>query len=139
MKHDIDGLSVRELGDLIKAAERRLTAISKRRPIQRVRTELTAIAIRHGYAVEELFDVGVPTASAPKKRAMKRKKAKVAAKYRDPVDARNTWTGRGSMPRWLAEKVKRGQSATDYLIPGLARPKQKTGGVIGKKSVFKAS
>ena len=26
------------------------------------------------------------------------------------------------MPIWLVEKVKRGRSATDFLIPGIATP-----------------
>nr|WP_233580177.1 H-NS histone family protein [Luteimonas sp. 100069] len=65
------------------------------------------------------------TRPAPAKRASKRKTektGKVAAKYRDPDNKRRTWSGRGSMPRWLTEKVKRCQSAVDFLIPGLARP-----------------
>ncbi|WP_251044695.1 MULTISPECIES: H-NS histone family protein [unclassified Lysobacter] len=30
---------------------------------------------------------------------------KVAAKYRDPENLRNTLSGRGRMPRWLAKKT----------------------------------
>lgn len=40
----------------------------------------------------------------------------VAAKYRDPQNAENTWTGRGKMPRWLAAYVAQGYGVDDFLI-----------------------
>lgn len=139
MKIDVDKLSPRQLDALLSAAERRRTQLSKRRPIAVVRAELIAFAAGSGYSIEEI--VGEQPASRPAraKRAAKRKNGKtgkVAAKYRDPNDRRNTWSGRGSKPRWLAEKVKRGQSAADFLIPGLARPTANAS-KVGQRSVFK--
>jgi DNA-binding protein H-NS len=41
---------------------------------------------------------------------------KVAAKYANPDDPSETWTGRGRMPRWLSAKVKSGDKVEKYLI-----------------------
>lgn len=50
------------------------------------------------------------------KRARKsvRRKRAVAVKYRDPKTG-DTWSGRGRMVRWLAEKVSAGEKADKYL------------------------
>lgn len=43
-----------------------------------------------------------------------RKGSKVAAKYRGPNG--ETWSGRGSMPRWLAGLVEAGKSKESFAI-----------------------
>ncbi|UNK42828.1 H-NS histone family protein [Luteimonas sp. S4-F44] len=138
MKIEIDALGVRELDALLAAAEKRRTVLARRRPLAAVREDLIAFAASQGYAIEEL--VGTPSASTPRSAAAparKRKRAKAAVKYRDPDNRRNTWSGRGRMPRWLAEKTRRGQNAADFLIPGLARPTAKKSAPIGQRTVFK--
>lgn len=138
MKIEIDVLGVRELDALLAAAEKRRTVLARRRPAAAVRQELIAFAASQGYAIEEL--VGTPAASTPRSAAAparKRKRAKAAVKYRDPDNRRNTWSGRGRTPRWLAEKIRRGHNAADFLIPGLARPTAKKSAPIGKRTVFK--
>ncbi len=135
MNFDLSPLGARELTALITAAEKRKSALARRRPINIVRAELIAFAANAGYEVSELLGT---RAEAPTE---KRKKAahntgKVAVKYRDPENRRNTWTGRGSLPRWLREKVRRGQSAADFLVQGLAKPTANTNS-IGKRTVFK--
>ncbi len=44
------------------------------------------------------------------------KGAKLAAKYRGPKG--ETWSGRGLMPRWLAELVAQGKSRESFVIKG---------------------
>ena len=139
MKIDIDALSPRELDALLKSAERRKEQLARRRPAAVVRAELIAFASSMGYGIEEIVGEqstsGVPAAKRPGKRKAK-KTGKVPVKYQDPENKRNTWSGRGSKPRWLAEKVKRGQSAADFLLPGLAKPTANRNSV-GRRSVYK--
>ena len=52
-------------------------------------------------------------AAKPARRA--KKKAGVAVKYRDPKSG-GTWSGRGRMASWLAEKVKAGEKVEKYLV-----------------------
>ena len=137
MKTDIDKLSPRELDALLTAAQRRQTLLRTRRPAAIVRRELIELAASHGYAIKELIDAEASLGAA--KRRKRRSRVETAAKYRDPGNKRHTWSGRGRMPRWLADKVKRGHSVTDFLIPGLARPTEKSSRRIGQRLVVKAA
>ena len=137
MNIDIDKLSLSELKSLLTAAERRKQLISSRRPIALVRRKVIALAAQCGYTIDELYGDRPPVEIASKKRSPRRKASKVAAKYRDPDNKRNTWSGRGRMPVWLAQKTKHGRSVADFLIPGLAKPTARKSSSIGKKTVFK--
>lgn len=137
MNIDLEKLSLPELNALLIAAERRKRLISSRRPIALVRRKMIALAAQHGYTIEELYGDQPAAQAASKKRAPRRKAGKVAAKYRDPENKRNTWSGRGRMPRWLAQKTKHGRSATDFLIPGLAKPTARKSSSIGQRKLIK--
>lgn len=137
MTIDIASLSLRELGALVVAAEQRKQLISSRRPASVVRRMLKAAAAEAGYTIEELFGDAPVEQAPPARRPARRRTGKVAAKYRDPEYKRLTWSGRGRMPRWLVAKVQKGHKATDFLIPGLARPTARKSSPIGKRSVFK--
>jgi DNA-binding protein H-NS len=42
----------------------------------------------------------------------------VAAKYRNPENASETWAGRGLKPRWLTAAIKSGKKLESFLIAG---------------------
>jgi DNA-binding protein H-NS len=44
--------------------------------------------------------------SAPKPKAAKISRVKVTPKYRSKKDKKMTWSGRGSVPRWMREEMK---------------------------------
>lgn len=135
MKFDLSAFGPRELTALITAAEKRKSKLARRRPSHVVRAELIAFAASCGYEISELVEARLE-APATTRRKAKCKTGNVAVKYRDPDNRRNTWTGRGSQPRWLREKVRRGLSAADFLVEGLARPTANMKS-IGKRTVFK--
>ncbi len=54
----------------------------------------------------------VKSVAAPAPTAKKTRKVKV--KYRD--NAGNTWTGRGSRPRWLRDALAGGKSIESFLV-----------------------
>lgn len=139
MNIDIDTLSPRELTALLNAAEQRKRLLSSRRSIALVRRKVIALAAQNGYTIEELYGDQPQVEVAGKKRAPRRKSGKVAAKFRDPDNKRNTWSGRGRMPRWLAQKTKHGRSIADFLIPGLAKPTARKNSSIGKRTLVKQS
>ena len=45
-----------------------------------------------------------------------RKGKKVAAKYLNPDDASQTWTGRGIAPKWMQALLKSGRDKSEFLI-----------------------
>jgi DNA-binding protein H-NS len=120
MSIDLRSLSVKELSALITKAKQQQTKLAKRTPIATVRGKITKFAKAEGYTLEELF--GTPSAargsangSKPGPRAG-RKLGKVAPKYRNPANPKETWTGRGKQPRWMAALVAKGKKPDDFLI-----------------------
>jgi len=123
MSIDLSGLSAKELGALIKNAKKQQTIVAKRPAITKVRAQLTKLAKAQGYSVEELFGGAAPAArgraagkatKAPAKAV--RKLGKVAPKYRNPANPKETWTGRGKQPRWLAAHTAKGKKVEEFLI-----------------------
>ena len=141
MSIDLEGLSAKQLEAVIARAKKRKDALSQRKPIAAVRKKLVAMAKADGYTIAELFgDEGAGAQAAPAKRAARkstkgRSLGKVAPKYRNPENPKETWSGRGMQPRWLAEQVRRGKSAADFLISAKPTPKPVTPG----KRVIKAA
>lgn len=122
MSIDLAGLSPKELDALIAQAKKRRDTLSKRKPIATVRSKLTQLARAEGYTIAELFGRAAP--AAPKTAAKKtsrtttkgRKLGKVAAKYRNPANPKETWSGRGMQPRWLANETAKGRKLEEFLI-----------------------
>lgn len=122
MPIDLTGLSVKELRSLISTAEKQQTKILTRPKATAMRAKINKYVKDHGYTIEELY--GVPNAAAPgkskktnvRKIPSARKLGKVAPKYRNPANPKETWTGRGRQPKWLATLVQKGKSPSDFLI-----------------------
>ncbi len=122
MSIDLSGLSAKELGALIKNAKKQQTIVAKRPAITKVRAQLTKLAKTQGYSVEELFGGSAPVRGRAASKATKapakavRKLGKVAPKYRNPANPKETWTGRGKQPRWLAALTTKGKKVEEFLI-----------------------
>ena len=103
-RNDLDKMSYAELS----AMERRIARLkAEKHDAERaaVRKKVTDFAKQHGFDIRELIG--------------ERGKGKngVAAKYLDPGNPNNTWTGRGRMPRWMATATKGGKAKKeDFLI-----------------------
>jgi len=73
------------------------------------RYSLTAKGIK---AIELVNDVGVERAGA----GGSKKGVKVAAKFRNPQDTSQTWSGRGRQPVWLRTALRRGAHLEQFRI-----------------------
>lgn len=112
---------------------------------QSERPEWFNVARRHGYTVDEL-NIGGPMTSAFVKaikgggvykgaNALARAMSDVAAsmsnhgnsvaRFRNPDDESQTWTGGGTQPKWIADKIAEGHRPDEYLIPGADMPNRK--------------
>jgi DNA-binding protein H-NS len=78
--------------------------------------QIVQIARNAGLTAEQIAAAlgGKSRAKAGAKTARKTAGAarKVAPKYRDPANPDNTWTGRGRMPKWVAELNEKGALAS---------------------------
>lgn len=108
MAVDIKNLNHNQLTDLIAKAQARQSELSKER-IGKVREKIQAILKAEGVSIDEVF----PSRGSAKS---KRAGTVVAAKYRDPSNPENTWSGRGKRPRWFNDALKAGKKEKDLLI-----------------------
>lgn len=125
MAVDFNSMSAKELDALIAQANKRRAVLKKRKPIATVRKRLEQIARAEGYSIGELFgsarSAAAPSTKAPRAVRAARKPSKmagtkVAPKYRNPGNEKETWTGRGKQPRWLASLTAQGRNLNEFLI-----------------------
>ena len=112
MAINLKTLSPSELESLINTARSQLEH-SRSRQIGEVRGKIEALLDAAGLTLGEVF---------PRQVAKGRKgKASVPAKYRNPEDPTQTWSGRGKRPLWLVALLKkRGVTLESLLIDGTA-------------------
>ena len=124
MSVNIENLSSQELSDLIAKANRRKKVLAKRKPAGQVKAAVAKFLKNTGWTFEELYG-GAPArrapadagaATKPRKSTKGRTLGKVAPKYRNPANPKETWTGRGRQPRWMAAETAKGKKVEDFLI-----------------------
>ena len=123
MSMNIDTLSPQELAALIKRANTRRKILAKRKPANQVKAAVAKFLKSTGWTFDELYGrAGAPKAATPaaekqpRKTTKGRSLGKVAPKYRNPANAKETWTGRGKQPRWLAAETAKGRKLDEFLI-----------------------
>ena len=124
MSVNIDGLSTKELAELISRANQRKKVLAKRKPANQVRAAVAKFLKSVGWTFDELYGKGgakpaAAPSSAPKparKTTKGRVLGKVAPKYRNPANPKETWAGRGKQPKWLAAETSKGKKLEDFLI-----------------------
>jgi DNA-binding protein H-NS len=96
---DLEKLDLDELRTLSKDIEK---AIKKRESdnLKKAREAAEAAAKEYGFSLDELTGAKTPRRSAERSNA----------KYRNPDDANQTWSGRGRQPQWYKDAVAGGRS-----------------------------
>jgi DNA-binding protein H-NS len=107
-KIDLAGYTLGELKGLQHDVERAIKD-RQQQDVQKAREQILAIAKEAGVSVEELL-------SNRGTRTKKGNGKKVEAKYQNPKDTSQTWTGRGRQPRWMAEAMASGKKPDDFLM-----------------------
>lgn len=108
MNPDISHLSVADLEKLTNEASV-LIAQKKEQELNDAYDNIVKIAESVGLTLDELVARGSKTAKAVARKP-------VAARYRNPDNIDESWTGRGKQPRWLAAKLAAGAKIDDFLI-----------------------
>jgi DNA-binding protein H-NS len=104
LKVDLNSLSLKELKDLQSQVAKAISGYEDRRK-KELLAELDEIAKAKGFSLAEL------TGSAPS-----RKRSPSVAKYANPANAADTWSGRGRKPRWFSEALAKGKKPEDMAI-----------------------
>ena len=103
MAKDPERMSLKELQELELKVKKAKISVQERGRSE-LRQKLESIAADAGFKIGDLFG------------GRGGKGRKVAAKYANPDNASETWTGRGRKPRWLAAKLKAGEKQDKFLI-----------------------
>jgi DNA-binding protein H-NS len=108
---DITKLNETQLTALMTKIQARLQELQLEK-VARVRDKVIAMITAEGMDYAELME---HTTFARRKKTGK-KRTKVAAKYRNPSDHSQTWSGRGRQPRWFKAALKKGKMERSLLI-----------------------
>lgn len=107
MTINISHLNVAQLEELAVSVQEEIK-LKKVQARKSLIADLEALARQSGFSLAELL--GEAPAKSAKPRAV------VAAKYRNPNDAAQTWTGRGRKPLWLVAQLAEGKSLDSLAI-----------------------
>jgi DNA-binding protein H-NS len=102
---DLESMSLDDLKKLSRDVERAIASFEDRKR-REARKALEKVAREFGLSVEEV--VGMQKASAGRT-------SKSAAKYRNPANPSDTWSGRGRQPGWYKEAIAKGKSPDSML------------------------
>lgn len=108
MQPDISHLTVAELKKLTDKAEA-LIESKKEQELDEAYNKIAQIAADAGVSLQDLIARGEGSAKAANRKP-------VPARYHNPENTAETWTGRGKQPRWLAAKISDGANLEDFLI-----------------------
>jgi DNA-binding protein H-NS len=103
MAKDLDRMSLRELQELELKVQKARANVQDRSRAE-LRKKVEAIVSDAGFKIGDLFG------------GRGGKGRTVAAKYANPDDPSETWTGRGRKPRWLNAKLQDGAKIEKFLI-----------------------
>ncbi len=106
-KTNLGKMSMDELKALKKDVEKAIADFEGRKREAALK-EVQAIAKKHGIAVDELIGKG--------RKGKGKAKSKAPAKYRNPADPSQTWSGRGRQPAWYKAAVNAGKSIKSLEI-----------------------
>jgi DNA-binding protein H-NS len=103
MAKELDRMTLRELKELEVKVQRARASVQDRSRSE-LRKKVETMIAEAGFKITDIFG------------GRGGKGRTVAAKYANPDDPSETWTGRGRKPRWLNAKVQEGAKIEKFLI-----------------------
>lgn len=103
---NVEKLPLKDLIELDLKVQKAIS-LAKDRERMEVKQKIAALAEDSGFSVTELFGGG---------RGAAKGKSSGVAKYKNPDNHSETWTGRGRKPNWLLAKLQKGAKMGDFEI-----------------------
>ncbi len=104
---NIDKMSLKELM-AHKADVEQAIASARQRERQEIIQKMEALAEESGFTINDLIGA--------KGRGGKGKASTSAARFVNPDNKTQTWTGRGRKPNWLVAKLNKGSKLDDFAL-----------------------
>lgn len=105
---NVDKLSLKDLVDL-ETKVKKAIGLARDRERSELKKKMADMAETHGFSVNELF-------GATRGRGPGKNKSVGVAKYANPENKMDTWTGRGRKPNWLVDRLKKGAKLADFSL-----------------------
>ena len=103
-KMNLEKMSLDELKALQKDVQSAIAGFEKRKRAD-AKKAIEAVAKEHGMTLNEILGGSGKSGRAP-----------AAAKYRNPRDASQTWSGRGRQPQWFKAAIAAGKKPESLEI-----------------------
>lgn len=103
MAVNLDKLSLKDLLELETKLQKAVVAARERERAD-VKAKIEAMVSEAGFSVNDLYG------------GRGGRKAPSAAKYANPDNRSETWTGRGRKPNWLVARLAKGAKVEDFAI-----------------------
>ncbi len=104
MEIDLEALSLKDLKELRGRIERAISTFEDRRRSEAI-AQLEEMARAKGFSLSELTAYAKP-----------RKRGGGMARYANPANPGDTWTGRGRKPRWFSEAIAGGTKPEELAV-----------------------
>ena len=104
MDINLNTLTLKDLKELQSQVAKAVSSFEDRKK-KAALAELEEVARAKGFTLAELTGLSVV-----------RKRAPATAKYANPANKTDTWSGRGRKPRWFAEALAKGKRPEDLLV-----------------------
>jgi DNA-binding protein H-NS len=101
---NLNALSLKELKELQSQVAKAISGFEDRRKREAL-AELEEKAREMGFSLAELTGT-----------AATRKRSPAVAKYANPADTSQTWSGRGRKPRWFSDALTKGKKPDSMAI-----------------------
>jgi len=107
MTNDLNAMSRKDLSKLRGDVDKALASVADRERKAALDAAERAVA-EHGFTLSDLTGIAASKG--------KGRKAKGAAKYRNPASPDQTWSGKGRRPNWINAADAAGRDISDFLI-----------------------
>ena len=104
MDINLNTLTLKDLKDLQSQVAKAVSSFEDRKR-KAALAELEEVARAQGFTLAELTGISIV-----------RKRAPATAKYANPANKTDTWSGRGRKPRWFAEALAKGKRPEDLSV-----------------------
>lgn len=104
---NLENMPLKDLLDLQKQVD---LAVHKAQQVERqhLLEKMKVLADESGFTIDELM--------GGRGKGRGKNKAPSVAKYQNPENPMETWTGRGRKPNWLVNRLKQGATMDDFAI-----------------------
>jgi DNA-binding protein H-NS len=112
---DLEGMSRGDLVKLRADVDKAIAGVADREKRAALKAAEQA-AREHGFSLADLMEGGSARGAGRRGRGAAGATAASEAKFRNPNNAEQTWSGRGRRPRWVHEAEAAGRSLEDMRV-----------------------